>query len=668
MKPLEKIRASAYSSNEELWEISEKAWDRYLQYMEDLSVILNSFHGTNHSVRYWKLTAGKWVQYFLGTLFTNYELAKSDDAIDESFFAVHNFSHGENFRDISFGDEMFLIIRQYITYYRNQYDKEMKKEDISESTEIKSERCLQAGDIGITDDFQYLMLMENWYEIKKEVGEDNVLESIPNEEFSFPYKYDIELRKHLFTDSYRDEFDFVFGYFVAWNLPYFYLESYRSVCECVDTYKPSKRFKRIFVADPTDYRSVVQDFFLADQFQKYGTEIVCVQHGGGYGMSPATTYFYDKEISDYFLTYGWGGESYFHVPNILLLRNPQVAYRENSRSVKRVLLISTLEMEHRVRPIGFSSSVGYRDDIFAFLSIMLKCSRIPLEWRTFAVRLSVAEDMKQQVLLRLGGLRTCLDVDLPGSAMQRIQQARIVVLDHLSTTVLETMGAGIPTVMFWNPLHTPLTHEAEEICNQLRHVGILHDTPEAAAQFVLKIYDSINIWWNSPSVYAVREIFNQHFSIPSINVLADYIALFTSQDEIGDICSCIGNGHYSLTKYSKIEEYKKKVFPHLDINSIDHLKAYHIYLFGAGEYGHKVEQILSEQGVMCAGFIDNALSLNGKCVNGIPVYSLSRYKKKYNKLEDIIVICIVNNEFSVKMQLIEEGIYCFVSMWQLAIL
>ncbi len=661
MKLTEKIENCAYNSNEELWTFSKEAWDRYLQYMEDMSSILNSFHGVHHSIRYWKLTVGKWLQYFLGTLFTNYGLAENNDAIDENYFLAHNYSRGDNFRSISFDDEMFSLLQSYITYYRKRYDGEKSSTARCTPTQTCPKEAPRGGAIGLTDDFRYLMLPENWFLLKKAIGEENLIVSRPNEEYSLPYAFDITLRKRLFAREYKDEFDFVLGNFVAWNLPFFYLEGYEAVCKLAEEYRSSDVFVRIFVADPTDYCSVVQDFYIANQVEKYGTEIVCVQHGGGYGMSPATTYFYDKDISDFFLTYGWGGDSYCHVPNILLLRNPGHVFNENA---KRVLLISTLEMEHRVRPIGFSSSVGYRDEIFIFLCDTLESGSLQMEWRTYSSRLPIAEDMKNDIISRLGRLGESLEVDLPGTAMQRMHQARLVVLDHLSTTVLETIGAGIPTVMFWNPMHTPLTREAEEVCEHLRQVGILYNTPEEAAKFILRINGNVSEWWNSADVCAARDNFNRHFSVTSSDVLADYIHLFTGRDKI-ETLTCYKSKQ--TEKSPVVKEWRKKLFPHSEICSLEHLRKHWIFIFGAGKHGRQMARLLNTNGIYCKGFIDNAVNMRGQMIDGLPVYSLFDYKN-VSSPEDIIVICIVSAEFEVKIQLIEEDISWFISMWQLGIL
>ena len=72
---------------------------------------------------------------------------------------------------------------------------------------------------------------------------------------------------------------------------------------------------------------------------------------------------------------------------------------------------------------------------------------------------------------------------------------RLLVLDHAGTTLAQALAADIPFVLFWNPEVTSFTPEAEQLLEGFRSVGILHDTPEAAAEQVRRVWDTIPEWW-----------------------------------------------------------------------------------------------------------------------------------------------------------------------------
>lgn len=51
-------------------------------------------------------------------------------------------------------------------------------------------------------------------------------------------------------------------------------------------------------------------------------------------------------------------------------------------------------------------------------------------------------------------------------------------------------------IPFWGPEVNILKEEAEPYYRSLRDVGVLHDTPEQAADAVAEAYGNVEKWWN----------------------------------------------------------------------------------------------------------------------------------------------------------------------------
>lgn len=93
-----------------------------------------------------------------------------------------------------------------------------------------------------------------------------------------------------------------------------------------------------------------------------------------------------------------------------------------------------------------------------------------------------------------------------------VEVCRILVMDYPGTTFHMAMSADIPCILFWRKEDWLFTEQADQVFEQLRRVGILHDTPEAAAKMVASAWSSVYSWWNSPVVRKARGAFNEMFA------------------------------------------------------------------------------------------------------------------------------------------------------------
>jgi putative transferase (TIGR04331 family) len=92
-----------------------------------------------------------------------------------------------------------------------------------------------------------------------------------------------------------------------------------------------------------------------------------------------------------------------------------------------------------------------------------------------------------------------------------IKKARLVISTYNQTTILETLAAGIPSVLFCDLLQTPLRDSAIPFYSKLKQVGIFHDTPESAASHVNRVWGDIDSWWFSEDVQSVVTEFTQQY-------------------------------------------------------------------------------------------------------------------------------------------------------------
>jgi putative transferase (TIGR04331 family) len=99
---------------------------------------------------------------------------------------------------------------------------------------------------------------------------------------------------------------------------------------------------------------------------------------------------------------------------------------------------------------------------------------------------------------------------LPMKSLMR--KARLYISTYNSTTYLESMSFNFPTIMFWNPEHWELRDSAIPYFEQLKSVGIFHETPESAARQMAAVWDDVAAWWGSEAVQLVRREFCKRYA------------------------------------------------------------------------------------------------------------------------------------------------------------
>ncbi len=92
-----------------------------------------------------------------------------------------------------------------------------------------------------------------------------------------------------------------------------------------------------------------------------------------------------------------------------------------------------------------------------------------------------------------------------------IRQSRLYIFTYNATTFLESFTMNVPTVIYWNPMHWELRESAAPYFDDLKPVGIFHETPQSAAQHVSVIWDNVDAWWADLALQEVLERFKAHY-------------------------------------------------------------------------------------------------------------------------------------------------------------
>lgn len=258
-----------------------------------------------------------------------------------------------------------------------------------------------------------------------------------------------------------------------------------------------------------------------------GERIVRYQHGADYGTTACTTREWLAEYMDTaFLTWGWTAHDghacrFVPVPSPALSR---VADKHIAKT-RTVLMVGTRILLHQ-------SSVGgeappayapvYRQEKVRFISALSPEARADLLYRPYTRDPSDLEEVPY------------LERHLPGLAVHRgdfepdMLACRLLVLDHLGTTLNIAMAANVPLVCYWHPDAYPVAAEAQPYFDALADAGILFADAAGAANHVNDIHGDVTGWWRSPPVAAARRAWADRFARSSWTWKWDWLRVLAS--------------------------------------------------------------------------------------------------------------------------------------------
>lgn len=249
-----------------------------------------------------------------------------------------------------------------------------------------------------------------------------------------------------------------------------------------------------------------------------GTKLYGVQHGGNYGsLKHLYVLEHEKAIADRFFTWGWSGEDERCIPFFASKLVGRQASERNHRATSGILLATTTmpRFLHTFpsTPEDFSEYLRWQIRFYSSLQ-----HKGELRIRPHAV------DWGWDIIERLRDNCAAATIETwQASFKDSLKNCRLYVCDHLSTTFIEALASNKPTILFWAPQANELSAEAQPYYAELRDVGILHETPEAAARKIDEVYDSVDSWWSEPSRQAVVKRFCHQFGRTAPDALDQWV-------------------------------------------------------------------------------------------------------------------------------------------------
>lgn len=519
--------------------------ERMLHHLTDY---LNSVHGESHTLRYWRILIGPWLFHYLHAAYDRYiHLTEAFSrypelqtlALDHRSFRVPRDTR--EFSDLAIDDPYNLqLFSQFMnelgytfpvrlfpndpldqrsenggtvkgwrsTTHRAAY--QAASHGLHLAGETVSRACGRRWRIALCD-----MTSPPW--MRWTIAWRTHLGVIPlwwrNEwSFALPNPVFDERRTGFVAIPSAQDFERVVVQSLSQNFPTLYLEGYQSAR--AEVHRKYHRIPPVIVSGTGWYHTEPFKFFAADACES-GSRLVTVQNGGGYGIYRFSgSELHESRIGDSFMVWGWAdqkGGPFRNLPSLKLSSRLNRHFRKsNSYKAGTILFVATGHPRYLFRfdstPVG-SQFESYWEWELRFLAAISDRLRSTILFRPYHTDYGHAT--RKRTSERFADIRW--DDGRPIS--HRLKQSRLVVIDHSATTFLETLVANIPTVLFWDPQRWEVRDEALPYFESLRRVGILWDSPEAAAAKVEAVYDEPWTWWESNAVQEARRTFVDRYAL-----------------------------------------------------------------------------------------------------------------------------------------------------------
>jgi putative transferase (TIGR04331 family) len=509
----------------------------YEIYLKKLAEKLNEIHGTNFSVRYWRILIGWWLFYFMSVLFDRWQIVKdaeknfpnartlcvSNSDIIEPANSMKEFSISVT-EDVFWNERLFaLLIKNFSTLEygevecdsRNdlsfEIDADAKinlvskiKNELRRAIYFLSERKIFYGN-GISIESSYLSRFNLFklFLINRQLPYSLNFETIGQPCCSSG------MRDWSLTSVAESEFDEVLNFFIPKYIPKTYLENYYQIKMVADKKLEKKKFKILVTGN--DFSGNDSWAAWAAQSVEDGSRLVVVQHGGLYGVNTfSATEDHEIAIADKFLSWGWSRRDIQKItpgPATKLIHTKNKAKFHNNGTALLIAGALPQQSYHlSSNPIG-PQFATYFEDQFSFVSALSSSIKEKLWVRMYP------SDFEWFQELRWRDFDPAIQLLKGGKSLEHnLKNAKISISTYNATTFLETFNKNIPTVMFWDKNYWEINEFARPYYEKLQAAKILFYDPQECAKHINEVWDNPLLWWDDPKTKGIVKEFTENYA------------------------------------------------------------------------------------------------------------------------------------------------------------
>jgi putative transferase (TIGR04331 family) len=498
-----------------------------------LSQVLNKLHQTNHSVRYWRIVLGPWLLRFIQVFLDRYRSicnAADSDKVTNTWITL-GFLEKLIPNDLLEFNE-WQLEDQYNHYLFSEIIRSVEKIPWEEKKDIDfSLPKLLPNQISFKKQFKGFIfrLIEQWPKVIPDSLQtisfiDTYIKPIDLLRLQFsigmmpllyrtrkkisPIELNGQMRGEINLGPRKNQFESILAKCLPFQIPKIYLEGYSKIVQSAEEMFPKK--PKVILTASAHHRDDYFKFWAGGEVER-GAKLAISQHGGNVGDALwSTNDSHELKISDRYFSWGW------------------IKPDENKIVQMPSSMLASVKGKVRPKLKGTILCVSCSFPRYSYVMFSAPTSSIVLKAFEFQEKFFrvVSPEIHELLIMRLFMFDRGWEEKLrwhDSDASPKIYQGEKSLYNHLSenrlcicfyngTPLLETFVANYPTLLCWDPNYAEFNKTAQPYYNTLREAGILHDTPEALAREIKKIYSDPMSWWMSHEVQEAREKFCDQFA------------------------------------------------------------------------------------------------------------------------------------------------------------
>jgi putative transferase (TIGR04331 family) len=557
------VIASPRSTRQELINDHDFVDQKYHKYIVILAERLNKIHTTNYNVFFWQKSLSLSLIRNITFMYDMFQRCEGvfDPEIHDckilsevSYYTPSDFNDHRNFfQSTAFGQEQMFSI-----YIHKFYPDKFKAIDdyflwpVIPTSKSANKYAFYIGKISrITPSKLLLKLIKSLKKIKKPriavldslfapknlldlliTGKGDIQQLDVKAQFESAQNSDKDKRKALSEENHDfDRFDSFFFSSLKHCFPKIFIEDFSYIYNYYQDY--FSRFKELeYVVNESWIGNNYSSISVAILQQK-GVKHICNEHNYLSHHFLCNNNKYIIPLTDTYLTLGWFKEGYQNLVKGGSLFE-WVLYKEYKKEHDILYIngppaIKVPEMSAAYGHFGGFNAEIHTEFIRSFFGALAPQTLKSCVFRGYPVNGFAMSYLEPQMIiydqdyLYEQYLKNFKLIDRTSSSAKiLIQKSRLIIIDYLSTSYLESIFADTPTIFFWNENAYPLEIEFKGFYDKLISVGICQTDPIQAATFVEKIKNNPEEWWNSKLVQSARSQFlSQNFG--SKDILKNHI-------------------------------------------------------------------------------------------------------------------------------------------------
>lgn len=498
---------------------------------------LNQFHKTNHSERFWKIVVGHWFHEYVALMLNRvYTLQKCLNNYHISGATGHS-SFGNSLsvqrfepywhaalEDAQWNSILYLRILELTSAQKPRIENipiDLKINNGSEHIKESSpkQRTMKSYVFVVMKKLAPLLsrrrdafIVSSYLPPEEEIKLQFALAQFPSfwetPKYNVEAKPDLALRAELTSGLLNDrdeELLKITKTLLFEILPVAYLEGFFEIQDIAKKQKWPDKPRFIFTSNAFHGNDVYKYWFASKV--ESGTSYIVGQHGNSYFTDRRQRNSIEEVTADKFLTWGWTDSSERYIPAFIFQNNPRKSPKWNV--LGGLLLINTgFDLSKRTSDTS-SQALQYLEMNQIFIQNLFDS---PREQTTLRLAAATAHHPFSEKK-RWQDFNSSLRVDEGLAPInQLISENRLIVYSYDSTGILLTLSRNIPTLAFWLNGFDHLSDEVIDDYKLLMAAGIIHLTPESAANKVNEIWHSIDDWWARAEVQAARKQFCEKYA------------------------------------------------------------------------------------------------------------------------------------------------------------